>query len=69
MMEFSQSHDKFLTDPQEENRQSLNQLITDEAVCRTALATPGLLISSIIFEIGVPLQLLQTKHDILMLEY
>ena len=41
-MDFSQSHDIFFPDPPEEKYHLPSQL-SDEAVCRTALATPGLL--------------------------
>ena len=44
MTDFLQSHDGFLTDPQEEKDVWLNQLMSDEGDCRTAPATPGLLI-------------------------
>ena len=43
MTDFSESHDGFFTDPQEENDDLMTELMSDEVVCRTAPATPGLL--------------------------
>ena len=43
MTDFSQSHDRFITDPQEEKADSVTDFMSVEGVCTTAPGTPGLL--------------------------
>ena len=48
MMDFSQSHDGIFTDPQEEKADALTELINYGGVCKTAPATPDLLLTGVI---------------------